>query len=975
MTFLDRIKETSTSTGIGTFTLGGAVLGYKVFTNGTYKYCIVNETESEWEVGEGSVASGVLTRTTIEASSNGGAAVSFSAGTKYVFNTVSAAYVNSLVPYTGATVAVNLGSYGLTSDYLQLSTTPTATGAVGRTLWNDQIGSTETTLKGGSVVLKNGVDLVARVVNKVTPAATLTKATYKAVRVSGAQGQRLAIAYAQANTDNNSADTIGLVCETIAANQEGFIITVGQLTGINTTGSLQGETWADGDVLYLSPTTAGNLTNIKPTGATGHIVVIGYVEYAHAINGSIYVKIMNGWELDELHNVYINAVANNDVLVYESSSTLWKNKSIATILGYTPADDSLVVHLAGAENITGVKTFQNALQTTTGNNLLNTGGGNTVIGYTADPASSATYKLDVNGGIKMFGVHLIQSNVGGGNTFLTISNQAGTAIATLTNGGALQFSGTATFSNTIGFNGKIGSSATGGIAIVPGGVPSSLNDSQIMLLVSAPLVDYTSTYGLNEQGIFLGGTYNGGQGPTRMILGPSRYYNAGGTATSQWNFTIQPASGQVTDGYGSNLILAGGQGRGTGTPGKFIVQTSTATTTGTTLQTLSNRLEVDGTGQLKLNGYTSTSVFTGTVAGLLGFDSSGNVITSAAGVTGSGTAGQITYWSGTSAVTGSSNLFWDATNSRLSIAAGASPAYRLQVHGSMRIGTTAASAMYWDDTNNRLGVGTSSPITSLHVVGNALFAGTGGTTVGISTTANFLFDAVSTAGNIAWYSQSLLSMIMPGNNTGLNIFPSAANENNTTSEVRVTTRKRNNGHIYQAAAATNITSGAITGAFAATGTYTLDAINNLNGALVSGVRIAESFTAFVSNHNAAYAGFTFASTINQSTSVGLTAVTRGVYLNPTLTSVVDYRAIEWTNNTGAGIYATGTAPNYVAGNFGFQQTSPTAIADFGASTTSRSSLRIRSGTAPTSPNDGDIWYDGTNIYIRVGTTTKTFTIL
>ena len=136
------------------------------------------------------------------------------------------------------------------------------------------------------------------------------RANYTAVRISGAQGQRLAVAYAQANNDNNSADTLGLVYENIATNQEGFIITVGQFEGINTTGSLQGETWIDGDVLYLSPTIPGGITNIKPTGATGHIVVLGYVEYSHAINGKIYVKIMNGWELDELHNVYINTPTN-----------------------------------------------------------------------------------------------------------------------------------------------------------------------------------------------------------------------------------------------------------------------------------------------------------------------------------------------------------------------------------------------------------------------------------------------------------------------------------------------------------------------------------------------------------------------------------------------------------------------------------------------------------------------------------------
>ena len=251
------------------------------------------------------------------------------------------------VPYVGATQNVDLGEYGLTAGQLTLDVSPTGTAVVGTTRWNNTIGSSETTLKGGSVILKNGVDLVVRVVNKVTPNTTLTKAGYAAVRVSGAQGQRLAVAYAQANSDANSADTIGLVTETIATNQEGFIITVGNLEDVNTTGSLQGETWADGDVLYLSPTTPGALTNVKPTGLTGHIVVIGYVEYAHAVHGKIYVKIMNGWELDELHNVYINNPLNNQGLFYETATQLWKNKSISTALGYTPVPDSRTLSING----------------------------------------------------------------------------------------------------------------------------------------------------------------------------------------------------------------------------------------------------------------------------------------------------------------------------------------------------------------------------------------------------------------------------------------------------------------------------------------------------------------------------------------------------------------------------------------------------------------------------------------------------
>jgi len=210
-------------------------------------------------------------------------------------------------------------------DKLDFNTGTTDTASEGQLVWNNTDGTLDLGLKGGNVVIKSGIDLVARVVNKVTPNTTLTKAAYQAVRISGAQGQRLAVALAQANNDNNSADTIGLVTETIATNQEGFIITVGQLEDINTTGSLQGETWVDGDVLYLSPTTAGQITNVKPT-APQHIVVIGYVEYAHVNHGKIYVKVMNGWELGELHDVaYPTTLANGEILQYNSSNTRWEN--------------------------------------------------------------------------------------------------------------------------------------------------------------------------------------------------------------------------------------------------------------------------------------------------------------------------------------------------------------------------------------------------------------------------------------------------------------------------------------------------------------------------------------------------------------------------------------------------------------------------------------------------------------------------
>jgi hypothetical protein len=250
-------------------------------------------------------------------------------GDAQILNKPTIPSVTGLVPYTGATQNVDLGEYELKAGQIEFDQTPTGTAGVAVMRWNDTDGTIDLGLKGGNVTLQLGQEQLVRVVNKTATNINLLEANYQAVRVTGAQGQRLKVDLAQATNDVLSAETIGLVTETINNNQEGFITTSGLVRGINTTGSLQGETWADGDVVYLSATTAGRITNVKPS-APNHLVIIGYVVSAHATQGSIFVKVDNGYKLDELHNVAISTPLNNQSLVYETASTLWKNKALTT---------------------------------------------------------------------------------------------------------------------------------------------------------------------------------------------------------------------------------------------------------------------------------------------------------------------------------------------------------------------------------------------------------------------------------------------------------------------------------------------------------------------------------------------------------------------------------------------------------------------------------------------------------------------
>jgi len=267
------------------------------------------------------------------------------------------AALDDKVPYTGATTDVDLGEFELKAGQIEFDQTPTGTAGVAVMRWNDSDGTLDLGLKGGNVTLQVGQESVLRVVNKTATNVNLLEANYQAVRVTGAQGQRLKVDLALATTDGLSAETIGLVTETINNNQEGFITTSGLVRGINTTGSLQGETWADGDILYLSPTTAGMATKVKPT-APNHLIILGYVIHAHINQGSIFVKVDNGYELDELHNVKITTAANNNVLAYTSATDLWENKTVATALGYTPVPETRTLTINGTtQDLSANRTF------------------------------------------------------------------------------------------------------------------------------------------------------------------------------------------------------------------------------------------------------------------------------------------------------------------------------------------------------------------------------------------------------------------------------------------------------------------------------------------------------------------------------------------------------------------------------------------------------------------------------------------
>ena len=149
-------------------------------------------------------------------------------------------------------------------------------------------------------------------------------------------GDRLTVKRASNLTDATSAQTVGLVLSTsIAANQKGFIIVNGLLDNLST---LPTSTFADGDAIYLGAT-AGTITNVKPS-APNHLVYLGFCTTASAGSaGRMYVRVQNGYEVSELHDLKITApLLNNQGLFYTVSNDLWENKAVISALSGTKSE-------------------------------------------------------------------------------------------------------------------------------------------------------------------------------------------------------------------------------------------------------------------------------------------------------------------------------------------------------------------------------------------------------------------------------------------------------------------------------------------------------------------------------------------------------------------------------------------------------------------------------------------------------------
>jgi len=225
--------------------------------------------------------------------------------------------------------------------------------------------------------------------------ATLTRGTV--VYISGAAGNKALVSKALATSDATSAQTYGVITADISNNQNGYATIAGSLGNLNTSA------YPDGTQLYLSSTTAGTWTSTKQY-APNHLVYVGVVTRSHVNQGTIEVKIQNGYEMDELHNVSAQTPSNGNVLIWNNSTQLWESAGITAGTGISvtngagsitvanTAPDQTVTLSAG----TGISVSGTYPSFTVTNTSPSSGGTVTSVTATAPLASSGGNTPDIS---------------------------------------------------------------------------------------------------------------------------------------------------------------------------------------------------------------------------------------------------------------------------------------------------------------------------------------------------------------------------------------------------------------------------------------------------------------------------------------------------------------------------------------------------------------------------------------------------
>jgi len=363
-----------TTAGVGTFITSAGITGPASgddiafsLSNASIYWKNINVSGAEFTVYNGGIIGKDGNEDSYGLGPNGVTGLSWSFGANGATFPDTTVQTTAALPLTGGTLTGNLSVYNVDSTIIVTDnvdvTTITQYGVMANEVRFNSDNTIQTTaFPGYSGTTSQYIDgtgayqtfptAATKMVTTVrnNSGATITKGTV--VYINGAVGNKPTIAKAQANSEATSKATFAFVETDIANNTEGDVVQLGLLENIDTQG------FSDGTQIFLSPTTAGGWTSTQPFSPYHYVRLGTIIRGGHPTQGSISINIINGFQLDELSDVGATAPTNNNVLTWNSSTSQWLDKSIATILGYTPANGTN--YLAKADNLSGLASTSTA---------------------------------------------------------------------------------------------------------------------------------------------------------------------------------------------------------------------------------------------------------------------------------------------------------------------------------------------------------------------------------------------------------------------------------------------------------------------------------------------------------------------------------------------------------------------------------------------------------------------------------------
>ena len=218
----------------------------------------------------------------------------------------------------------NVSASAANVDKIKIDPTAAVTAdSQGEIVWN--------TTYGGLDVAMNGINLEIGQQQVFYGKLTENVSKGNVIMFAGAQGDHFLLAKANVDAPGFIDEyVIGLAAEDGNTNDFIYVTTYGRIDDIDTQG------FGAGNLLYLSTTTPGALTNVEPT-APNHAILVAAVAKAEtsgpANNGVIFVRPTFGKShLDSLHDVLITSPTENQILTYDSGNTVWVNENLGTAI-------------------------------------------------------------------------------------------------------------------------------------------------------------------------------------------------------------------------------------------------------------------------------------------------------------------------------------------------------------------------------------------------------------------------------------------------------------------------------------------------------------------------------------------------------------------------------------------------------------------------------------------------------------------